>query len=83
MSDHKFKIGETVTIIHRFPRLGQIIYQIVSRMPAERGEPRYRIKSATEAHERVVGEGELRAVTIPIAPAAVPSRLPPATPSTA
>jgi hypothetical protein len=34
-------------------------YQIVSLRPAESGNTQYRIKSKSEAHERVVSESDL------------------------
>jgi hypothetical protein len=35
-------------------------YEIVRVVPSERGEPRYRVRSVHEAHERVAWEHELR-----------------------
>jgi hypothetical protein len=57
---HKFKVGQTVDLIpsmSRFAARGN--YEIVSLRPAEGENPQYRIKSRSEAHERVVAESEL------------------------
>jgi hypothetical protein len=59
-SIHKFKIGQTVGLvpsIHHAAAKGD--YEIVSLRPAEDGNPRYRIKSKNELHERVVAESDL------------------------
>ena len=57
---HKFKVGQTVDLIRttfRSPAAGT--YQIVSLRTAEDGDRQYRIKSRSEAHERVVSEGDI------------------------
>ena len=57
---HKFKVGQTVDLIHStFRSAAKGTYQIVSLRPAEGGNTQYRIKSKSEAHERVVSESEL------------------------
>jgi hypothetical protein len=38
------------------------VYQIVALLPIEHGEPQYRIKSVTEAHERRASEFDLRVI---------------------
>jgi hypothetical protein len=56
---HKFKVGDMVVInpaISRFVPGG--VFQVIKRLPGN-GEPEYRIKSASEPHERVVRESEL------------------------
>ncbi len=62
MSDaiHKFKVGQTVDLIHStFRSAARGSYQIVGLRPAEDGNTQYRIKSRSEAHERVVSENDL------------------------
>lgn len=57
---HKFKVGQTVDLIHStFRSAAKGTYQIVSLRPAEGGNTHYRIKSKSEAHERVVSESDL------------------------
>jgi hypothetical protein len=57
---HKFKVGQTVDMIHStFRSAAKGTYQIVSLRPAESGNMEYRIKSKSEAHERVVSESDL------------------------
>jgi len=57
---HKFKVGQTVDMIHStFRSAAKGTYQIVSLRPAESGNTQYRIKSKSEAHERVVSESDL------------------------
>ena len=60
MSFHKFSIGEVVLLQPSVPR--QVpggAYEITKRLPHNGTEFEYRIKSATEPHERVVRESEL------------------------
>jgi hypothetical protein len=57
---HKFKVGQTVDLIpSTFRSAAKGTYEIVSLRPAEGGNTQYRIKSKSEAHERVVSESEL------------------------
>jgi hypothetical protein len=57
---HKFKVGQTVDLIHStFRSAAKGTYQIVSLRPVEDGNTQYRIKSKSEAHERVVSESDL------------------------
>jgi hypothetical protein len=57
---YKFKIGQTVDLIpSTFRSAASGSYQIVSLRPAEDGSTRYRIKSKSEQHERVVSESDL------------------------
>lgn len=57
---HKFKVGQTVQLIPSISRSAVSgHYQIVSLRPAEGDGLQYRIKSRSEAHERVVAESDL------------------------
>jgi hypothetical protein len=57
---HKFEVGQTVDLIpSSFRSAANGSYEIVSVRPAEDGTTRYRIKSKSEPHERVVAEGDL------------------------
>jgi hypothetical protein len=57
---HKFKVGQTVDLIpSTFRSAAKGSYQILSLRPAEDGSTRYRIKSTSESHERVVSESDL------------------------
>ena len=61
MSEHKFKIGQS---LHFTPRQTTLVRmgnscKVVRLMPSETDEPQYRIKCANENFERVVREGEL------------------------
>jgi hypothetical protein len=57
---HRFKVGQTVDLIpSTFRSAARGAYQIVSLRPAEDGTTRYRIKSKSESHERVVAESDL------------------------
>ena len=60
MPSHKFQIGETVTLrpaVNRNVPGG--IYNVTKLLPHNGSEFEYRIKSATEEHERVARESEL------------------------
>jgi hypothetical protein len=57
---HKFKVGQTVSLIpsiSRFAANGN--YQVISLRPADAEIPQYAIKSRHEPHERVVAENDL------------------------
>jgi hypothetical protein len=59
LSDHKFKIGESVLYIYgRSAASG--VYKITQLLPSESDDCQYRIKSSDELHERVVKESELK-----------------------
>jgi hypothetical protein len=62
MTKHKFRVGQTVELAPPMQRHALGVYQIIALLPIEHGEPQYRIKSVTEAHERRAFEHELRAV---------------------
>ena len=58
MSDHKFKIGQSVFYTSGpYGRGG--VYKITQLLPPEGDDRQYRIKSASEPHERVVKESQL------------------------
>ena len=61
MSDHKFKIGQTVHYTSGPYGRGSTTgtYQITALLPPEGDDRQYRIKSANEPHERVVRESQL------------------------
>ena len=57
---HRFKVGQTVDLIpSTFRSAAKGTYEIVSLRPIEGGSTQYRIKSKSEAHERVVSESDL------------------------
>jgi hypothetical protein len=61
LKEHKFQIGQTVYFTSRL--LGHMAangtYQIVRLLPSDGEDYQYRIKSATEAFERVAKESQL------------------------
>ncbi len=61
MSSHKFKVGEFVTIVRPGPTMSIAngTYEVMRQLPGNGVEFGYRIKSASEPHERVVLESEL------------------------
>ena len=61
---HKFHVGESVTMGPATSRnIPGGVYEVVRALPEDgSGEHRYRIKSATEPHERVARESELTKV---------------------
>ena len=57
---YKFSVGETVTMVPSvFRNVPGGVYQVIKRLPDNGIEYEYRIRSATEPHERVVRESEL------------------------
>jgi hypothetical protein len=62
MTKHKFSVGQTVELVAPSRRHALGVYQIVALLPVEHGEPQYRIKSVTEAHERRASEFDLRVI---------------------
>jgi len=58
---HKFRIGDNVHFIAGL--LGREsaggVYQVVRLLPSEGDEQQYRVKSATEPHERVAKQSQL------------------------
>lgn len=57
---HKFRVGETVTLVpNRYGtnRLGS--FKVTFLLPQEQGINQYRLRSTTDGHERVATESEL------------------------
>jgi hypothetical protein len=63
MPTHKFHVGQLVQLI---PSISRNVpggsYEIIKKLPENRGEFEYRIKSMNERYERVVRESELQGV---------------------
>ncbi len=61
MSDHKFKVGQSVLYTSGpFGRgAASGVYRVTQLLPSEGDDCQYRIKSSDEPHERVVKESEL------------------------
>jgi len=61
VQDHKFKVGQSVSFTSGpFGRGGTNgIYKVTQLLPSEGDDFQYRIKSASEPHERVVKESQL------------------------
>jgi len=60
MPSHKFQIGETVYVRPAISRnVPGGAYAVTKQLPHNGREFEYRIKSASEGHERVVRESEL------------------------
>jgi len=61
VQDHKFKVGQSVSFTSGpFGRGGTNgIYKVTQLLPPEGDDFQYRIKSASEPHERVVKESQL------------------------
>ena len=61
MAGHKFRIGQKVTLASR--ALNKAVaggdYVTTRQLPEQGGELEYRIKRASEPHERVARESEL------------------------
>jgi len=56
----KFKVGQSVKYSASVRGFGSnASFKVVSLLPADGGSRQYRIKSASEAHERVAQEDEL------------------------
>jgi hypothetical protein len=56
---YKFKVGDVVTVKSNVNRnVPGGIYEVVKQLPGG-AEPEYRIKSASEVHQRVARESEL------------------------
>jgi hypothetical protein len=58
---HKFRIGESVHFTTgAYTRGGASgVYKVTQLLPSEGDEQQYRIKSATEPHERVAKQSQL------------------------
>jgi hypothetical protein len=61
VAEHKFRVDQRVTlainVINRNPAGGS--YVVTKQLPERDGEFQYRVKSASESHERVARESEL------------------------
>jgi hypothetical protein len=61
VAEHKFRLDQRVTlvvnVINRHAAGGS--YVVTRQLPERAGEFEYRIKSASESHERVARESEL------------------------
>lgn len=62
MSDHKFRIGESLSFMPHRIGLGKSgnTCKVVRLLSTDGADPQYRIKCSTESFERVVRESELR-----------------------
>ena len=60
MADHKFRLGQRVTLAGLRHNAARGAYIISKRLPERDGEFYYGIKSVSESHERVARESELR-----------------------
>ena len=61
MRTHRYGIGQTVRFVSRSSS-GALSggYEIIGLLPEEAGEPRYRLKSVRESHDRVAAESQLQ-----------------------
>ena len=61
MAQHKFKIGQIVDFAPSRPGVATPgrQYEIIRLLPADGGEPQYRVKSKSVPFERVAKESEL------------------------
>jgi hypothetical protein len=60
MPSHKFQVGETVYVMRAVSRNAPGgAYEVTKQLPHNGREFGYRVKSASEEHERVMGESEL------------------------
>ena len=60
LSDHKFKVGQSVLYTSGPYGRGQAstVYKVTQLLPPEGDDRQYRIKSSDEPHERVVKESQ-------------------------
>jgi hypothetical protein len=61
MSQHKFKVGDVVTLAKSYIKLPPGPFEVVRLLPSDSAEPAYRIKSKGESYERAVREYEISA----------------------
>lgn len=60
MTEHKFRVGQTVDLLpSTFRPAATGHYTIVALRPMDGEVPRYLVKSESELHERVVAETDL------------------------
>jgi hypothetical protein len=72
MSPPSFGVGQIVRFtpgMHERAYGG--LYQIVAKLPEERGERQYRVKSTNDSHERIVRESQISPPPPPEQPKAV------------
>jgi hypothetical protein len=64
LSNQRFKVGQSVNYTSgpRGPSRTEVIYKVTQVLPPVGDERQYRIKSASEPHERVAKETELKHV---------------------
>jgi hypothetical protein len=65
MSDHKFKVGQTVSYLSGFRGGGlrSDLFKIMQCLPPQGGDYQYRITGGNEPHDRVAKESELERTT--------------------
>jgi hypothetical protein len=61
MSDHKFKVGQTVSYLSGSRGSGSRndLFKIMQCLPPQGGDYQYRIRGANEPHDRMAKESEL------------------------
>jgi hypothetical protein len=60
MPSYKFRVGDTVMLKPSISRnVPGGVYEVIKQLPHNGREYEYRIKSASEEHQRIAGEGEL------------------------
>jgi hypothetical protein len=59
MPTHRFQVGYAVLLTSRNRNVPGGVYEITKLLPHNGSEFEYRIKSASEEHERVAREGDL------------------------
>ena len=78
MPYHRFRVGQTVVAPSgvRDALIPPGPYIVVRLLPADGGEPHYRVKSTADGHERALLEGQIR----PVVPEPEAERAPAAKP---
>lgn len=64
MDSHRYQVGQTVRFIKAsrgvgLGRTSSDYFRVVRLLPEYQGNNQYRVKSTSDGHERVVGEGEI------------------------
>lgn len=73
MNGTRFNAGQIVRFVPgTHERAYGGLYQIVGKLPEERGESQYRVKSTNDNHERIVRESQINPAAE--APAKIPAR---------
>jgi hypothetical protein len=64
MPGHRFEVGQRVVAPGAGPRaqIPRGPYVVVRQLPAQDGEPQYHLRSEVDGHQRVLLEGQIRAV---------------------